>query len=63
MCRDVEERGSFFADRGTAAGEVGEGEDGDEGDVMLVSEEGHDVALHLHGLRVARYPLWLQGTT
>jgi hypothetical protein len=38
MRRDVEERGSFVADRGAAAGEVREGVDGDEGDVMLVSE-------------------------
>ncbi|PWZ07976.1 hypothetical protein Zm00014a_041433 [Zea mays] len=30
--------------------EVGEGVDGDEGDVVLVSDEGYDVALHLHGV-------------
>lgn len=46
--RDVEERGGLVADRGAAAGEVGEGADGDEGCVVLVSEEGHDGALHLH---------------
>jgi hypothetical protein len=59
MHRDVEERGGLVADRGTAAGEVGEGTDGDEGDIVLVSEEVHDVALHLHGVPsgcVARYP-------
>ena len=30
--------------------EVGEGVDGDEGDVVLVSDEGYNVALHLHGV-------------
>ncbi|ONM34903.1 hypothetical protein Zm00014a_020337 [Zea mays] len=46
--RDVEERGGLIADRGAIIGEVGEGANGDEGDIMLVSEEGHNVALHLH---------------
>nr|ACR33954.1 unknown [Zea mays] len=47
--RDVEERGCLVADGGAAAGEVGEGADGDEGDAVLVRDEGHGGALHLHG--------------
>ena len=47
--RDVKERSGLVAERRSAAGEVGEGTDGDEGDSMLVRHEGHGGALHLHG--------------
>ena len=47
--RDVEECGGLVAERGAAAGEVGEGADGDEGDAVLVRHERDGGALHLHG--------------